>query len=130
MSRSILNRHLIAEHPASTISDAYRTLRANIEFSSQGEALKTISVTSALPGEGKSTVSANIAVAYAQASRRVLIIDADLRKPAQHGLFGLSNHHGLSSVLTKRSGLDDVIQRTNIDHLEVLTGRTHPFESI
>lgn len=126
MSRSILNRHLIAEHPASTISDAYRTLRANIEFSSQGEALKTISVTSALPGEGKSTVSANIAVAYAQASRRVLIIDADLRKPAQHGLFGLSNHHGLSSVLTKRSGLDDVIQRTNIDHLEVLTAGPIP----
>ncbi|UVI29129.1 CpsD/CapB family tyrosine-protein kinase [Paenibacillus spongiae] len=126
MSRSILKQRLITEYPTSTISDAYRSLRANIEFSIRGEALQTISVTSALPGEGKSTVTASVAVAYAQTSRRVLIIDADLRKPAQHELFGLSNRHGLSTALTKRSGLNDVIQRTNIDHLEVLTAGPLP----
>ncbi|WP_219837814.1 CpsD/CapB family tyrosine-protein kinase [Paenibacillus sp. R14(2021)] len=127
MSRSILKRNLIAEtHPTSTVSEAYRSLRANLEFSNRGEAVKSIAFTSALPGEGKSTIAANIAVAYAQANRRVLVIDANLRKPAQHELFGLSNVQGLSTALTKPGELSDVIQRTSIGNLKVITAGPVP----
>ena len=127
MSRSILNTGSNCRLASGL--DGFGSLshlRTNIEFSSRDEDIKTISVTSALPGEGKSTIAANIAVAYAQAKRRVLIIDANLRNPAQHELFGLLQHHGLSTVLTKRSELDDVIQRTNIEQSCRSYGRTLP----
>ncbi|NBD26332.1 CpsD/CapB family tyrosine-protein kinase [Paenibacillus glycinis] len=127
MSRSILKRDLIADsHPASAVSEAYRSLRTNIAFSSREEAVKTIAFTSALPGEGKSTIAANIAVAYAQTKRRVVVIDANLRKPAQHEIFGLSNVHGLSTVLTKHGELDDVLQRTGVGNLQVITAGPLP----
>ena len=127
MSRLIREKNLISEiNPKSTISEVYRGLRTNIEFSNRGEALKTIVFTSALPGEGKSTTSANVAVAYAQTNRKVLLIDADLRTPVQHQLFELSNHFGLSTALTGHGELDEVIQKTNIDKLHVITAGPIP----
>jgi capsular exopolysaccharide synthesis family protein len=120
-------RSLIAEtSPKSAISEAYRRLRTNIEFSNRDGALKTIAITSAVPGEGRSTTSANIAVAYAQANKNVLLIDADLRKPSQHHIFELSNHYGLSTMLTGRSEPEDVIQKTIIDNLQVISAGPIP----
>ncbi|WP_199618140.1 CpsD/CapB family tyrosine-protein kinase [Paenibacillus alkalitolerans] len=127
MSRLMRKRGLIAgTSPKSAVSEAYRSLRANIEFSNRDETLKTIAITSALSGEGKSTVSSNIAVAYAQANRNVLLIDADLRTPVQHQIFELSNHIGLSTALAMRSEIGDVIQKSNIDNLQLITAGPIP----
>ncbi|MBO7744913.1 CpsD/CapB family tyrosine-protein kinase [Paenibacillus sp. MWE-103] len=127
MSRSTLNRSLIVEtHPGSAISEAFRGLRTNLEFSGGGEEYRTVSVTSSLRGEGKSTTAANLAVTYAKANRRVLIVDADLRKPALHELFGLPNRLGLSNALMKHGKLDEVIQRTNVANLSAVTAGPIP----
>jgi capsular exopolysaccharide synthesis family protein len=121
MSRLIRNRRLITKtNPKSPVSEIYRTLRTKIEFSRRNADLKTLVITSALAGEGKSTTSANIAVAFAQANRNVLLIDADLRTPVQHHLFELSNHLGLSTALSGSSGLNQVIQKLDIDNLHVI----------
>jgi capsular exopolysaccharide synthesis family protein len=121
MSRLMRKRSLITDtSPKSKISEAYRSLRTNIEFSNRNGALKTIVITSAEPGEGKSTTCANIAVAYAHANRNVLLIDSDLRDPAQHQIFDLSNDYGLSTAIAGSSGIDEVIQKTKIDNLQVI----------
>lgn len=83
----------------SLISEQFRTIRANINFSMPGEELKTILITSPSPGEGKSTNAANIAVVFAQEGKRVLLVDADLRKPTLHYTFNLKNLTGLTHVL-------------------------------
>lgn len=121
MSRLMRKRGLITEtNPRSPISEAYRSLRTNIAFSVRDEALQTIAVTSALSGEGKSTTSANIAVAYAQGNRKVLLIDSDLRTPAQHRIFELSNRSGLSEALARRLEIEQTVQQTNVDNLQVM----------
>jgi capsular exopolysaccharide synthesis family protein len=91
------NLVMLAE-PRSAAAEAYRALAANIQFSS-GDVQHTIGVTSAAAGEGKSTTVANLAVALAEGGRRVIAIDADLRRPGLHTLFGVDNTEGLSSVL-------------------------------
>jgi Mrp family chromosome partitioning ATPase len=78
-------------NPKSPISEAYRALRTNIEFSSIDTSVKVMMLTSAGPGEGKSTTVANLAVVYAQSHKHVLVIDADLRKPTMHHTFAKSN---------------------------------------
>ena len=85
----------------STIAEAYRTLRTNVMFSSIDKSIKSIVITSAGPFEGKSTISANFAVTLAQVGSRVLVLDADLRKPKAHKLFGLPNNIGLTNVLAE-----------------------------
>ena len=93
-------RHLITNlNPKSPISEQYRTIRTNIQFSSVDEELRSILFTSSGPGEGKSMTTANIAVTYAQQGKKVLLIDADLRKPTVHYTFRLDNLKGLSNVL-------------------------------
>lgn len=88
---------MLAE-PRSAAAEAYRALAANVQFSS-GDVQSTIGVTSAAAGEGKSTTVANLAIALAEGGRRVIAIDADLRRPGLHTLFGLSNSEGLSNAL-------------------------------
>ncbi len=83
-------------------------------------------VTSAGPGEGKSTTIANLAVTYAQMDRSVVLVDADMRKPTEHHTFGVSNRFGLSSVLSQQASLEDVIQKTNVPNLSVITAGPIP----
>jgi non-specific protein-tyrosine kinase len=89
---------MLAE-PHSAAAEAYRSLAANLQFSTTNRQLQTIGVTSASAGEGKSTTVANLAVALAEGGRRVIAVDADLRRPGLHQLFGLNNAEGLANVL-------------------------------
>ena len=109
-------------YPRSVATESYRTLRANIGFTAVDEPIQTILVTSAVPGEGKTVTSSNLAVTFAREGLRVLLVDADLRKPGVHKLFDLQNVHGLTSVL--RSGdasLSTSAQATEQANLWVLT---------
>ncbi|HXH64428.1 MAG TPA: polysaccharide biosynthesis tyrosine autokinase [Mariprofundaceae bacterium] len=96
--------------PPSTISEAYRSLRTNLQFSQTGER-RVILVTSATIKEGKSTIAANLAVVVAQQGARVLLIDADLRKPIQHRTFGIAREPGLSECLIEQIGWQDAVRR-------------------
>jgi capsular exopolysaccharide synthesis family protein len=113
---------LITEvNPKSHISEAYRALRTNIQFSTVDDELKVILLTSAQPGEGKSTTAANLAVTYALEDKKVLIIDADLRKPTQHHIFSKSNRIGLTNLLAGQYKLSDIIKDTHISNLSIIT---------
>lgn len=117
-----LQRQLITiENPRSPITEQYRTLRTNIQYSSIDKEYKTILVTSSNPSEGKSTTIANLAVTFAQQGKKVLLIDADLRKPTVHYTFNLKNIKGLTNVLTKQTTLMDAVQTTEVEHMSVLT---------
>lgn len=128
MSQSTTNKRPIITHvnPKSPISEAYRTLRTNIEFSAVDGQVKVIMMTSAGPGEGKSTSISNLAVAYAQADKKVLLIDADLRKPTMHHTFQKSNRSGLTSILTSQITWKEAIQNTSIPNLDILTSGPIP----
>ncbi|WP_029192463.1 CpsD/CapB family tyrosine-protein kinase [Paenibacillus harenae] len=127
MSRLTHKWNLITErNPTSPISEGYRVLRTNIEFSTINHKLQIIMVTSSKPGEGKSTTCANLAITFAQANKRVLVIDADLRKPAQHRIFSISNHIGLTTALFNQQELQDVIQHTNTENLSIIAAGPTP----
>jgi capsular exopolysaccharide synthesis family protein len=128
MLQSTANQRPIITHanPKSPVSEAYRTLRTNIQFSAVDEEMNVIMITSAGPGEGKSTTISNLAVVYAQAGKKVLIIDADLRKPTMHHTFNISNRKGLTNVLTGQLSLDEVITPSGIESLSVLASGPIP----
>ena len=107
--------------PASQASESYRAIRTSLFFKAQQTGAKVIQLTSPIPGDGKSTTSANVAVSIAQSGRRVLLIDADLRKPTQHKIFGLSNKTGLSSVLAGEAEATSVIQSVIPEYLSVVS---------
>lgn len=110
----------------SPISEQYRTVRTNIQFSSVDSTIKTLMITSAGPSEGKSTTVANLAVVFAQQEKKVLLIDADMRKPTVHYTFQLHNHRGLTNVLTKQTSLLDAINKTDQENLVILTSGPIP----
>lgn len=115
-------RHLITKlNPRSPISEQYRTIRTNLQFSSVDENLQSILITSAGPGAGKSITAANLAVVYAQQGLKTLLIDADLRKPTVHYTFQLNNLNGLSNVLIGVSNLQEAIFQTDVDDLHVMS---------
>ncbi|MDO8686344.1 MAG: CpsD/CapB family tyrosine-protein kinase [Clostridiales bacterium] len=117
----MLNIPLITHNrPKSPISEAYRVLRTNIQFSSIDKPLKVIVVTSSGPGEGKTTTVANLAVTFAQSGSRTLIIDADMRKPRMHRVFGLKNAVGLTNVLVQRYDYVDCLQKYPDGILDIL----------
>jgi non-specific protein-tyrosine kinase len=109
-------------YPQSPVGEAYRTLRANIEFASVDRPLKTLLVTSSMPGEGKTITAANLAVVFAQGGHRTVLLDADFRKPGVHRIFGLPNAQGLSGLL--RSDEVDIVavaEATEQENLAVIT---------
>ncbi len=94
-------------HPRSPAAEAYRTLRTNLYFSSLDKPLRTLVVTSAAPGEGKSTVLANLAVAMAQGEKRTVLVDADLRHPTLHTLFQVAGERGLTTMFVDKAAMAD-----------------------
>lgn len=111
--------------PRSPISEAYRMLQANLKFLSSDKPLKVIAVTSSVPKEGKSTVSANLAAAMAQLGRRVLLVDADMRHPLQHHIWELTNAAGLSDVIVGQAEFDSAVKEV-MPKLDVLSAGVIP----
>ncbi len=109
----------------SFISEIYRMLQANLKFLSSDKRIKTIVVTSSVPKEGKSTVSANLSATLAQLGYRVMLIDADMRQPSQHHLWGLTNAVGLSDILVGQAELSSVI-RQGIERLDIIPSGVTP----
>lgn len=118
---------VVVNKPSSVVSEQFRTIRTNIQFSMIDETLKTVVVTSAGPASGKSTIAANLAATFASKEKKVLLVDSDLRKPTVHKTFKVRNNDGLTTLLTDRNAhLDDVIYRTHTDGLYVLTSGAIP----
>ncbi len=107
--------------PSSKASEAYRTLRTNLLYSYVDLPLKVIALTSHSSAEGKSTTCANLGVVLAQAEKRTLIVDCDLRRPVLHKVFGLRNLRGIVNFLAGEYSLQEVWQQTPLRHLTVLT---------
>ena len=129
-----IKKELIAQRdPKSPVSEVFRTLRTNIQFMSTNKKLKTLLVTSTFPSEGKSLVTSNLAVTFAQAGNKVILIDADMRKGRQYTIFGVSPRPGLSNYL---SGLDvenpddidlsQYIQKTDVENLLIMSAGNIP----
>jgi capsular exopolysaccharide synthesis family protein len=114
------------QDPKSPVSEAYRTLRTNIQFSSVDNEVQTIMITSSGPGEGKSTTSSNLAAVMAESGAETIIIDCDQRKPTLHKKFLVSNKKGLSDVLAGKAEFKDAVVSTGIDNLDLLTSGTKP----
>jgi len=93
--------------PRSPAAEAYRTLRTNLTFAGLDKPIETLVVTSAAPGEGKSTTLANLAVTMAQGERRTILVDADLRRPSLHEIFEVSNSRGLTTMFVEQEALED-----------------------
>ncbi|QWF36059.1 CpsD/CapB family tyrosine-protein kinase [Latilactobacillus curvatus] len=107
--------------PTSVIAEQFRTVRTNIQFSSIDQKLRSVVFTSAGPSQGKSTVSANVAVTWADQGVDVLLVDADMRRPTVHQTFQVPNKRGLTSLLTDETfDLTNTIQKTPVEHLFVL----------
>jgi non-specific protein-tyrosine kinase len=120
--RSEIYRLAAVLYPRSPVAEAYRTLRTNVEFAAVDASLRTLLVTSSVPGEGKTTTAANLAVVFAQAGHRTILLDADFRKPGIHRIFDLPNSRGLSSLLRKdETSIDEATQATEQEHLRVIT---------
>ena len=113
--RPKLDRHLVAFFsPLSSMSEGYRHLRTSVQFSQPDSAVRTIMVTSATPREGKSVTVCNLAISFAQGENRVLLVDADMRRPTVHTLFGLEREPGLTDILFGKAILEDVAQKGSL----------------
>jgi capsular exopolysaccharide synthesis family protein len=110
----------VAENPLSPIAEAFRTLRANLDFASVDKPIKTLLITSVGPGEGKSTVAVNLAAIMAQRERKVILLDADLRRPTIHHYLGLSNRRGLTDLLREQTKAVDVISSLGNPPIDVI----------
>lgn len=118
---------ILRDEPLSAAAEAVRRLRTNLQFTDVGDRPRSIVITSSVPGEGKSTTSLNLAVALADAGSRVILVDADLRRPSVASSLGLEGQVGLTTVLIGRAKLDDVVQHWERSSLDILpSGRIPP----
>ena len=119
-------------NPKSPISEVFRTLRTNIQFMNINKKLKTLLVTSTLPGEGKSWVASNLAITFAQAEKKVVLIDADMRKGRQYSIYGVSPRPGLSNYLAESKencGIEEIekyVQETEVENLYIIPAGNVP----
>lgn len=116
---------IVQNDPKSPISESYRAIRTNLQFSSSGKQLKVIGLTSSVPGEGKSITISNIALTMAQDGKKVLLIDSDLRKPTQHKIFGLLNK-GVTNIIAMGAPFDEVVHKDVFANIDVLTSGPIP----
>ncbi len=116
---------IVEKDPKSIAAESYRTLRTNLQYSSFDEEYKVIVVTSAEPGEGKSTTAGNLALSIAEGDKKVVLIDCDLRKPSLHKKFEISNTTGLSDVIVGKESISVVGHRHN-NNLTILTSGKIP----
>ncbi len=112
--------------PRSAASEAYRTLRTNIQFAGLDQPCRCVVVTSATAGEGKTTSVANFGVVSAQSGSRVCLVDSDLRRPSLHRVFGFDNTQGLTTAAIEGSSLAEVARPTRVPNLSVVTSGTLP----
>ena len=112
--------------PKSPVAEAFRVLRTNLHYVNLDKKIKTVMVTSAGPNEGKSTILANLAVAIAQTGQKVLIVDADLRKPTQHKIFSLNGVKGLTNLLVEEVDFAEVVQPCEVENLSIITSGPIP----
>lgn len=111
-------------------SEAYRIMRTNIEFNRKSPAASSITMVSGGPGEGKSTTLNNLAYTFAKGGYTTLLVDADLRRPSQHRIFGVDNTRGLSDYLTKNIQLEDVVRATKLDNLYFMPSGLLPRDAV
>lgn len=117
----------VAKNPRSPVAEAFRSLRTNLEYSSVDDPARTLLVTSSGESEGKSTVAANLAIVEAQSGKKVIIIDADMRRPKVHVQFNKSNRKGLSDVVTGKLRIEDVVKTYDqVENLSIITCGTIP----
>ncbi|MBA2943319.1 CpsD/CapB family tyrosine-protein kinase [Paenibacillus sp. CGMCC 1.16610] len=114
------------KNPNSPASEAYRSLRFNIDCSVFGREAKTITVTSSGRGEGKTTTAINLAVAYAQTGKKVVLVDADLRNPSIHLTFREDNAKGLTNYLANQSTWNEIVRESYIENLSFVTSGPAP----
>lgn len=117
---------IVAHDPRSPIAEGFRSLRTNIQFSSVDHPVRVLLVTSAGPGEGKTTVAANLAVALAQSGQKVALVDADLRRPSVHRIMKMSNNLGLTNALLQPGNLDGTLMSTEVENLKTIVSGSLP----
>ncbi|MBO4812866.1 polysaccharide biosynthesis tyrosine autokinase [Candidatus Saccharibacteria bacterium] len=118
---------IVENSPKAIVSENIKSLRTNLQFTAVDEEVKSFLITSTNAGEGKSFISSNLAISFAQAEKRVLLIDCDLRKGRLHRLFGIPNTHGLSNLLTNDiRSWSDFVHPTKVSNLDVMTCGTYP----
>lgn len=115
-------QHISTVDRASPGAEAYRMLRTRVKYAHREQPIRSLTVVSANPGEGKSTTAANLAVAMAQSGQRVILVDADLRNPSLHTLFQRDNDHGLTTALSQHDGdwISDNLVNTDMQHLRLM----------
>ena len=123
-TRNLKEELVVATNPKEIISEQIRTIRTNLQFTSADEKIKTILITSSIPSEGKSFISSNLATAFAQNNKKVLIVDCDMRKGRVNKIFKISNRIGLSNLLAYKEddeeNLEDYVFKTKIDNLYII----------
>lgn len=122
-----MNNIISYTNPKSVISESIKILRTNLQFSNVDGELKTLMITSAVPGEGKSFTVSNLAVAFAALGKKVLVVDCDMRRGTQHKQFGISNSLGLADLLIDTEvHYQNYIKKTEIENVYVVTAGTIP----
>ncbi len=116
----------ISEKSKFAIVESYKSARSNIMFSLSAEDQKVFAVTSYAKGEGKSTVSANLAISFSKMERRVLLIDCDLRRPNLHNIFKVENTVGLSNIIGKMADFEDAVKHDVLPNLDIMPSGTIP----
>jgi len=116
---------IVEQKPKSLESEAYKTLRTDIQYSSFNKQLKTMLITSSEKEEGKSTISGNLALSFAQNDKKIILLDCDLRRPSIHKKFKISNLVGLSELLIGKTSLEETVQQYN-DNLDILSSGKIP----